>query len=84
MQKVAIQLQPLGCTLFGVELRGENIIACDGRGKSVAVLGLGGAVRGVAGAGVETVHEVEPLAVGLFKEVITFFIGSWIYIDFKV
>jgi hypothetical protein len=47
-----------------MELRGENIIARDGRGKGVGVAGGGGRERRLRGLAVVAVHEVEARAVG--------------------
>src|SRR5438132_5505258 len=61
--EVAEEGQPRDAAFLGMELRRENIIACDGRGKGV---GIGGRRRGERRRrrlAVEAVHEIGAAAV---------------------
>src|SRR5574337_1909331 len=64
VQEVAVQRQTMGGAFFRVELGGENIIACDGRGKGQAVVGFARHMRRVGRPRIEAVHEVEVAVVG--------------------
>ena len=64
VQKVSIQGQSLVGTLFGMELRGKQIISGNGTSKWTTVIGFGGDVLGIIGFCVKAVHEVEIAAIG--------------------
>src|SRR5689334_9031977 len=62
--EIAEQLEPRDARFLGMELRRENIIAGDRRGKVVRIAGRCGGERGHARLAVEAVHEIEAAAVG--------------------
>lgn len=51
-------------TFLGVELGGEDVVAPDGGGEATAVVGPTGDDRGILGAGVEAVDEVDVATFG--------------------
>jgi len=64
VEEVSVQREAVGRALFGVELRRENIIARERRGKAAPVVGLAGTVALIRRAGIEAVHEIEVARVG--------------------
>src|SRR5437868_13531957 len=64
VEEISLELQPVLRTLLGVELGRKNIIACQGGGKALAVVGLPYAVGDIGGPGVEAVDEIEVALVG--------------------
>src|SRR5674476_1437385 len=64
MEEVAVQRQTVVRTFFGVELRGENIIARNRRTKALAIVGLAHAVARIRRLGVKTMHKIEVTAIG--------------------
>src|SRR5664279_1340750 len=64
VEEVAIQRQTMSGALFGMELRRENVIPRQRRGKAAAVVGFARTVALIRRADVIAVHEIEVGAVG--------------------
>src|SRR5258706_15475810 len=61
--EVAKEREPRVAALLGMELRRENIIPRDGRGKGIGIVRLSRGDRTLGRLAIEAVHEIEPARV---------------------